>query len=156
MIRKTKKPHLIAIYAIICVLGLLLGMAAAPYTSDARADSVQDLVKKALEQVSSDDKVAPDAGVEVEETRGARAFAPSPEPELKDGGVATSNLSDRNLPQPDPEGGVGKSVIIVKIREDIEMGLPSYIRRAIADNPDAVALILDIDTPGGRVDGQEG
>ncbi len=152
MVRKAKKTHLITIYAIICALGLLLGMAARPYVSDARADNVQDLVKKALEQIASGDKAGPDAGVGVVVKKGARAFAPSPEPELPDGGVATSSLSARTLPQPDPEGGRGKSVLIVKIREDIEMGLPAYIRRAIADNPDAVALIVDIDTPGGRVD----
>lgn len=152
MIRKTKKTYLVTIYAITCALGLLIGMAARPYASDARADNIQDLMKKALEQIASDDKAGPDAGVGVEVKKGLRAFAPSPEPELPDGGVGTSNLSARSLPKPDPGGGLGKSVLIVEIQEDIEMGLPPYIRRAITDNPNAVALILDIDTPGGRVD----
>ena len=48
--------------------------------------------------------------------------------------------------------GVGKTVIIIEVNDIIDMGLSAFVKRAVENNPDAAALILDINTPGGRVD----
>jgi membrane-bound serine protease (ClpP class) len=129
----------------------------------------QDVVKKvmrALEKITedakdSDDSKEPkqpgDAGPgpepvkipgETPEISKAVAFKPSPEPEAPDGGLPES----RRLPKPDSAGGGDKAVVIVKVEDIIDMGLSAFIERAIKDNKNAAALILDINTPGGRVD----
>lgn len=74
-------------------------------------------------------------------------LAPSPEPE-GDGGLPEY----RRLPSSDAGGGVDKKVVIVEIHEIIDMGLAAFVERTISGNSDAAALILDINTPGGRVD----
>lgn len=50
------------------------------------------------------------------------------------------------------DDGVGRKVVIVPIEGTIDLGLPAFLRRVIAEHPDAAAIVLDIDTFGGRVD----
>ncbi len=46
----------------------------------------------------------------------------------------------------------GAPVVIVPIRETVELGMSAYVLRALEDHPDAAVVILDINTLGGRVD----
>ncbi len=46
----------------------------------------------------------------------------------------------------------GSKVVVVAIDRTVELGLAAFVRRAIEDNPDAAAIILDVNTLGGRVD----
>ena len=45
-----------------------------------------------------------------------------------------------------------QSVVILPIDGTIDMGLAPFVRRVLAEHPDADAIILDVDTFGGRVD----
>lgn len=46
----------------------------------------------------------------------------------------------------------GSEVVVIGIDRTVELGLAAFVRRAIATHPDAVAIVLDINTLGGRVD----
>lgn len=46
----------------------------------------------------------------------------------------------------------GSKVVVVAIDRTVELGLAAFVRRAIATNPDAVAIVLEVNTLGGRVD----
>jgi membrane-bound serine protease (ClpP class) len=46
----------------------------------------------------------------------------------------------------------GSKVVVVAIDRTVELGLAAFVRRAINDNPDAAAIILEVNTLGGRVD----
>lgn len=46
----------------------------------------------------------------------------------------------------------GSKVVVVAIDRTVELGLAAFVRRAIEDNPDAAAIILEVNTLGGRVD----
>jgi len=46
----------------------------------------------------------------------------------------------------------GSEVVVIAIDRTVELGLAAFVRRAIDTNPDAVAIVLDINTLGGRVD----
>lgn len=50
------------------------------------------------------------------------------------------------------DGGVEQTVVIVPIEGTIDLGLVPFVQRAIDTHPDAAAIILDVDTHGGRVD----
>lgn len=139
-----------------------LGRMAGPNAeADAKEDAVEDLVKavtRAMEKARKSDKSEPDAGVAEQEGNEAaseagaspvKPYAPSPEPaEGQDAGLPEYRL----LPEPDGAGGPDKRVIIVDVHDIIDMGLSAHLERAIEGNQDAAALILDINTPGGRVD----
>jgi len=43
-------------------------------------------------------------------------------------------------------------VVVIGIDRTVELGLAAFVRRAIESHPDAVAIVLDINTLGGRVD----
>jgi membrane-bound serine protease (ClpP class) len=43
-------------------------------------------------------------------------------------------------------------VVLIDIDRTVELGLAAFVRRAIDSHPDAVAIVLDINTLGGRVD----
>ncbi len=109
-------------------------------------------VLRAIEKIAEESGEQPagkDAGPGETKTRSdVQGFAPSPEPENPDGGLPEY----RRLPEPDAAGGSGKAVVIVDVEDVIDMGLSAFIERAIEDNKDAAALILNINTPGGRVD----
>ena len=153
---KTKRNLLIGGYGILALSGLLIGMAAQPKqaTPADGAENVEDLLKRAIEKIAKDakDSKAEDQQ-EITKIKNSNhvAFSPSPEPAV-DAGVDAGAPIRAALPTPDANGGKGKKVIVVAVTEEIQMGLPTYIRRAIADNMDAAALILDLNTPGGRID----
>ncbi|MBW2160456.1 MAG: hypothetical protein JRH14_10940, partial [Deltaproteobacteria bacterium] len=46
----------------------------------------------------------------------------------------------------------GSQVVVVAIDRTVELGLAAFVRRAIESNPDASAIVLDVNTLGGRVD----
>ena len=46
----------------------------------------------------------------------------------------------------------GSDVVVVAIDRTVELGLAAFVRRAVEDNPDAAAIILEVNTLGGRVD----
>jgi membrane-bound serine protease (ClpP class) len=50
------------------------------------------------------------------------------------------------------DGGTNQTVVVVPIEGTIDLGLVPFMERAIAENPDAAAIVLDVDTHGGRVD----
>jgi membrane-bound serine protease (ClpP class) len=50
------------------------------------------------------------------------------------------------------EADVGSKVVVIAIDRTVELGLAAFVRRVIEDNPDASAIILDVNTLGGRVD----
>lgn len=75
-------------------------------------------------------------------TAGATAGAPTPTPT---GGP-------RGLPALGTDGGTGETVVIVPITGTIDLGLAPFVRRVIDEHPDAAAIVLDVDTFGGRVD----
>lgn len=142
---------MIAAFGVLVILGLTLGAAASPEDGEDEQGGVEDKVREAIERVlaeSSED----DAGPEPAAARRVAGFKPSPEPELPDGGVDGGLPESRRLPAPDAEGGEGRAVVIIEIEDTIELGLSAFVTRAIEDHADAAALILDIDTPGGRVD----
>lgn len=74
----------------------------------------------------------------------------------KPGGTAYRPAPSANQPsdiQPLPlEAPPGSEVVVIGIDRTVELGLAAFVRRAIETHPDAVAIILDINTLGGRVD----
>jgi len=46
----------------------------------------------------------------------------------------------------------GSKVVVVPIDRTVELGLAAFVRRAIEANPDAAAIVIEINTLGGRVD----
>ncbi len=53
---------------------------------------------------------------------------------------------------PDLGDRANRSVVIIPIEGEIDLGLAPFVERAIAEHPDAAAIVLDVDTFGGRVD----
>lgn len=43
-------------------------------------------------------------------------------------------------------------VLVIPIVDTVELGLAAFLKRAMRDHPDAAAIVLDVDTFGGRVD----
>jgi membrane-bound serine protease (ClpP class) len=146
-----RRQRVITAYGALAIVGLVLGAAAAPDEAEEGPPTVQDKVRQAIEKVLEESGDG-DAGAEPNRVHKVEGFKPSPEPELPDGGVDGGLPESRRLPEPDAAGGQGKSVVIILIEDTIELGLSAFVERAIDDNRDAAALILDIDTPGGRVD----
>lgn len=50
------------------------------------------------------------------------------------------------------DGGADATVVVVPIEGTIDLGLVPFVQRAIDTHPDAAAIVLDVDTHGGRVD----
>lgn len=46
----------------------------------------------------------------------------------------------------------GSKVVVVAIDRTVELGLAAFVRRAVETNPDAAAIIFEVNTLGGRVD----
>lgn len=122
--KRGPRTRLAGAYAAAAVLGAVLGFGAAP------------------EEVT-------DTAAEKEDAKPAVGFKPSLEPDTD---TDTELPEWRRLPEPDAEGGKGKAVVVVDIEDVIDMGVSAFVERAINDHRDAAALILDINTPGGRVD----
>jgi membrane-bound serine protease (ClpP class) len=152
------------IYGIVAIVGFGLGQGTSSYGAQAGKSETpqQETLKKvfrALEKIAEESSTGEDVEAEVDAGAGAapkasvQAFAPSPESDEYLKLQETGELPEyRRLPEPDKNGGKGKTVIIVNVDDIIDMGLSAFIGRAIRNNPDASALILDINTPGGRVD----
>ncbi|MFO8074330.1 MAG: nodulation protein NfeD [Polyangia bacterium] len=149
------RRRLIAAYAVLAALGLALGAGFRAAGEEPRAfddGEIQRAIERAVEHALENQKTetdggAPDGGAPLV------GFAPSPEPiEIANGGVDGGLPPWRRLPEPDAEGGAEQSVVVVPVEDVIDMGLAAFVRRAIEGHPDSAALILDIDTPGGRVD----
>lgn len=74
----------------------------------------------------------------------------------KPSGTAYRPAPSANKPsdiQPLPlEAPPGSEVVVIGIDRTVELGLAAFVRRAIETHPDAVAIVLDINTLGGRVD----
>jgi membrane-bound serine protease (ClpP class) len=63
----------------------------------------------------------------------------------------SANVESRVKPLP-VEAPAGAKVVVIPIDETVELGLAAFVRRAIADHTDAAAIVLDVNTLGGRVD----
>ncbi len=137
-------------YGALAALGFGLGTAAKPGEPEAPA-GIEERIRRAIDTVRSESAADPDAGMAGREAA-PRGVAPSPEPELTDGGPDGGLPDWRHLPEADPKGGAGRAVVIIDIEDIIDMGLAAFVRRAISDNRDAAAIVFDINTPGGRVD----
>lgn len=74
----------------------------------------------------------------------------------KPGSTAYRPAPSANKPsdiQPLPlEAPPGSEVVVIPIDRTVELGLAALVRRAIETHPDAVAIVLDVNTLGGRVD----
>ncbi len=46
----------------------------------------------------------------------------------------------------------GSKVVVIAIDRTVELGLAAFVRREVENNPDAAAIVLDVNTLGGRVD----
>ena len=46
----------------------------------------------------------------------------------------------------------GSKVVVIAIDRTVELGLAAFVRRAIETNPDAAAIVIEVNTLGGRVD----
>ncbi len=80
--------------------------------------------------------------------------AAAPEAPVRDlADIPESARPDRQPALPDlhPDGAAGR-VVIVPIDGTIDLGIAPFVRRVIEENGDADAIILDVNTFGGRVD----
>ncbi|HEX2035863.1 MAG TPA: hypothetical protein VHS99_16920, partial [Chloroflexota bacterium] len=72
------------------------------------------------------------------------------------GGVAQAATGGAPEPAPPAPGAPasGQTVFVVQMRDEIDLGLPPYLARILdqARREGAAAVILEIDTPGGRLD----
>jgi membrane-bound serine protease (ClpP class) len=50
------------------------------------------------------------------------------------------------------EAPAGSEVVLVAIDRTVELGLAAFVRRAIETHPDAAAIVIEVNTLGGRVD----
>ncbi len=80
-------------------------------------------------------------GQEEEKQDDASGYHPAPS--------ATAEGDVQPLPLDAPPGS---KVVVVAIDRTVELGLAAFVRRAIEDNPDAAAIIFEVNTLGGRVD----
>ncbi len=141
------RRHLLMGYGALIIIGFGIGRIALanPQDETERPETPQE---KTLDKVKNTiEKIREDADAGPEEGEGSEAAVPSPEPET-DGGLPDYRV----LPEKDAKGGEDKTVIIIEITEIIDKGLSAFVARTIEENHDAAALILDINTPGGRVD----
>ena len=87
------------------------------------------------------------------------ALSQSPRPTTKDDEPPaagyrpqpSANTPDDVTPLP-IHAAPGSEVVVIAIDRTVELGLAAFVRRAIQSNPDAAAIILEINTLGGRVD----
>ena len=89
---------------------------------------------------------APEAPEAVERPRAPATHAPF-DPDSLDPTVRPSRT-----PGVPVLGSGGGSVLVVPIDGTIDLGLSPFVARAIAEHPDVDAIILDVNTFGGRVD----
>lgn len=88
---------------------------------------------------------------------GLRAVAAQDAPSTTPSAPAADTATPASPPLPTieaigREGGAGGTVVVIPIEGTIDLGLAPFVKRAIAEHPDALALVLEINTFGGRVD----
>lgn len=124
---------------VICLCAGLAGMLAS------RPDSFAARIKFGPLEVETDDKTPPEEEpAATEEAPAATEEAPVPPPELKS-----------ESPKPlDFGGGEGKIVYHAHLTDVVDLGIAPFLDRVLADAEEAgaAALVVEIDTPGGRVD----
>ncbi len=59
---------------------------------------------------------------------------------------------DEDVPGPSSGGGIGKRVAVIDVHGVIDLGLAPYLVRTLSNPAGLDMVILDIDTPGGRMD----
>ncbi len=91
-----------------------------------------------------------DAGSDADDpvTLAPKGYRPSPEP---------SETDEKTEPEKILEGlarggGKGKKVLVLDVKGVVDLGLSSFIERQLEASRDFALVVLDIDTPGGRVD----
>ncbi len=94
-------------------------------------------------------KAPADAGDEDPEAE-PKAVSPSPEPDESD--LVEGEEEEKELAGLARGGGKGRKVIVLEVSGVIDLGLAPYIKRHVENPGDAALIILEIDTPGGRVD----
>jgi membrane-bound serine protease (ClpP class) len=131
---------------VLLLCGLFVPMLCAADTDGVKSskEDVLQTLKKVIDKAMQPET----DGLEPPPPPRSEGVAASPEPES----TSTELPEWRKLPKADAAGGSGKKVVVVPINDIIDMGLASFVARSIADNKDAAAVILDINTPGGRVD----
>ncbi|MCU0664267.1 MAG: nodulation protein NfeD [Myxococcota bacterium] len=135
-------PPTTVLFALLCSLAAPVLCAADTDSAHPSQEDVLKTLKNALDKAM--EKPA-DTEAPSERPEGVPA---SPEPES----TSTELPTWRQLPAEDPQGGAGKKVVVVPIHDIIDMGLASFVARSIENNKDAAAVVLDINTPGGRID----
>jgi membrane-bound serine protease (ClpP class) len=99
---------------------------------------------------------APDEGVLAKGATGGTDLAAAPDPGTETGTETEPDADEapktRGLPKLSETGGAGQEVIIIPITGTIDLGLAPFVARVLEEHPDAAAVILDVDTFGGRVD----
>ena len=68
------------------------------------------------------------------------------------GDTKTSTVSRPSIKRLDANNGTGKKVLLVPIEGPIDLGLVPYLERSISENPDADAVVIIVNTFGGRID----
>jgi len=115
----------------------------------ALSSSAQNVQVSPLENVKKliEDHVKKDGGAA--DGQKPDGIEPSPEP-----GEISADAGTRRaqLPEPSADGGKNRKVTVIPIEDTIDMGLASFVERVIRESSDSAAIILDINTPGGRVD----
>lgn len=81
-------------------------------------------------------------------------FAQAPDDDADDPGYRPQpSVNVAGSVQPLPiRAPMGAKVVVVPIDRTVELGLAAFVRRAIEDHQDAAAIVLDVNTLGGRVD----
>jgi membrane-bound serine protease (ClpP class) len=93
--------------------------------------------------LASDPDAGPDASVDA---------GPSVDAPKKPYAPAKSQAqAPKGLAPIEPKPGATK-VLVIPISDTVELGLAAFLKRSMRDHPEAAAIILDIDTFGGRVD----
>lgn len=59
---------------------------------------------------------------------------------------------EREVDGPLSGGGIGKRIVIIEVHDEIDLGIAPFIERTVSRPAGLSMVILDINTPGGRVD----
>jgi membrane-bound serine protease (ClpP class) len=92
--------------------------------------------------------MAPDAGTD----GGVAPYTPLPDHPATSGPPSPGEPGDREVPGPLSGGGIGKHVAVVDVHGNIDLGLAPFIVDTLGSTAGLSLVVLDIDTPGGRVD----
>ncbi|MBN2717217.1 MAG: nodulation protein NfeD [Deltaproteobacteria bacterium] len=154
----SRPRYLITFLIALLMGGFLMGAGASSTSDDDASQTASPDTDNPAEKIARDltraiEKIAEDAKEE-------EPFTDSPEPGYEPGYNDTDSIDNDTalselivpMPTPNPKGGQGQRVLIIEIRETIDMGLSAFVSRSLKSNPGIKAVIFDINTPGGRVD----